>query len=84
MNKVFSVSGFDSKTSMRCYSEKTGPKYQICDKSFGFQTCFTKYDDSKCTVLKDFLYLKYFQEGTLCLEVVRQREKCFMWNVKVT
>ena len=32
---------------MRCYSEKTGPKYQICDKSFGFQTCFTKYDDSK-------------------------------------
>lgn len=40
-------SAFDSKTSMRCYSEKTGPKYQICDKSFGFQTCFTKYDDSK-------------------------------------
>ena len=38
---------FDSKTSMRCYSEKTGPKYQICDKSYGFQTCFTKYDDSK-------------------------------------
>ena len=32
---------------MRCYSEKTGPKYQICDNSFGFQTCFTKYDDSE-------------------------------------
>ena len=41
------ISAFESKTSMRCYSEKTGPKYQICDKSFGFQTCFTKYDDSK-------------------------------------
>merc|ERR1740137_89179 len=46
------VSGYDSKTTMRCYSEKTGPKYQICDKSFGFQTCFTKYDDRKKVVLR--------------------------------
>eukprot|EP00092_Neocalanus_flemingeri_P052244 GFUD01061005.1.p1 GENE.GFUD01061005.1~~GFUD01061005.1.p1 ORF type:complete len:134 (+),score=14.79 GFUD01061005.1:242-643(+) len=46
------VSGYDSKTSMRCYSEKSGPKYQICDKSFGFQTCFTKYDDIKQVVLR--------------------------------
>ena len=43
---------FDSKTSMRCYSEKTGPKYQICDKSYGFQTCFTKYDASKFSYSK--------------------------------
>ena len=41
------ISAFESKTSMRCYSEKTGPKYQICDKTVGFQTCFTKYDDSE-------------------------------------
>merc|ERR1719270_1166541 len=46
------VTAFESKTSMRCYSEKTGPKYQICDKSFGFQTCFTKYDDKKQVVLR--------------------------------
>merc|ERR1740137_137414 len=46
------VSGYDSKTSMRCYSESSGPKYQICDKSFGFQTCFTKYDDSRKIVLR--------------------------------
>merc|ERR1740137_273210 len=46
------VSGYDSKTSMRCYSEQTGPKYQICDKSLGFQTCFTKYDDRKKVVLR--------------------------------
>ena len=43
---------FDSKTSMRCYSEKTGPKYQICDKSYGFQTCFTKYDARKFSYSK--------------------------------
>merc|ERR1712106_397210 len=46
------ASGFDSKTSLRCYSEPSGPKYQICDKSFGFQTCFTKYDDSQKIVLR--------------------------------
>ena len=48
MKETFTyILAFDSKTSMRCYSEKTGPKYQICDNSFGFQTCFTKYDDRK-------------------------------------
>merc|ERR1712106_783130 len=46
------VSGFDSKTSLRCYSEPSGPKYQICDKSFGFQTCFTKYDHSQKIILR--------------------------------
>merc|ERR1719411_1518588 len=46
------VTGGDSKTSMRCYSEKTGQKYQICNKSFGFQTCFTKYDDKHQVVLR--------------------------------
>ena len=48
------VLAFDSKTSMRCYSEKTGPKYQICDKSYGFQTCFTKYDARKFSKLSRF------------------------------
>jgi len=46
------ITAFESKSSMRCYSEKTGPKYQICDKTVGFQTCFTKYDDKKQVVLR--------------------------------
>merc|ERR1711892_1087402 len=41
-----------SKSSLLCYSEAAGPKRQICDASFGFQTCFTKYNHNHEIVLR--------------------------------
>lgn len=46
-NHCFSVLGGKSQSNLLCYSEKSGTKMQNCHSSFGFKTCFTKYNYSK-------------------------------------
>ena len=29
---------------MRCYSEREGPKFQLCQKRLGYRTCFVQYN----------------------------------------
>ena len=52
---TFPIPGYKSKSSLLCYSEVAGPKRQICDTSFGFQTCFTKYNHSEHFL--DYFYI---------------------------
>ena len=66
------------KTSLLCYSEKTGPKYQICDNSFGFQTCFTKYDASKKDNIIDiFENISSFSGKEIVLRGCSSKRKMF-------
>ena len=44
---ILDVTGSEPKSSMLCYSEVKGEKFQICDPGIGFKTCFTKYNESK-------------------------------------
>ena len=44
---------------MQCYHETEGGKYQECEMQDGFQTCFTKYDQSKFHILKLLFVLWY-------------------------
>merc|ERR1719369_1321138 len=48
------IHGYKSISSLLCYSDQSGPRYQICDNSFGSQsqTCFTKYDDKNEIMLR--------------------------------
>ena len=32
---------------MKCYSEKDGSKFQLCQKRLGYRTCFAQYDKGK-------------------------------------
>ena len=43
----YHVLGGKSSSSLMCYSERSGTKMQNCHSSFGFKTCFTKYNYSK-------------------------------------
>ena len=44
-NCVFT--GVKTSSNLLCYSEKSGTKMQNCHSSFGFKTCFTKYNYSE-------------------------------------
>ena len=33
-----------SVDDMKCYSEKAGSKFQLCQKRLGYRTCFVQYD----------------------------------------
>ena len=43
----FTETGAKSSNNLLCYSEKSGTKMQNCHSSFGFKTCFTKYNYSE-------------------------------------
>ena len=36
-----------SGDDMKCYSEKDGSKFQLCQKRLGYRTCFVQYDKGK-------------------------------------
>ena len=36
---------------MKCYSEKDGSKFQLCQKRLGYRTCFVQYGKGSCLIL---------------------------------
>ena len=36
-----------AELQIMCYNEIAGENYQVCDIQLGFQTCFTKFDESE-------------------------------------
>jgi len=44
---IYTVTGnarHGSVDDMKCYSEKDGSKFQLCQKRLGYRTCFVQYD----------------------------------------
>ena len=62
---------------MKCYSEKTGPTYQLCDASYGFQSCFTKYYDGKIPSAKTKKTKKIISDEEIILRGCSSRRKMF-------
>ena len=40
-----------SGDDMKCYSEKDGSKFQLCQKRLGYRTCFVQYGKGSCLIL---------------------------------
>ena len=52
--KLAHVSGdgrHSSGDDMKCYSEKDGSKFQLCQKRLGYRTCFVQYGKGSCLIL---------------------------------
>ena len=66
---------------MKCYSEKDGSKFQLCQKRLGYRTCFAQYDKGKLSdnsSERKECFDKYFQRALLCGEDVQPKIQCSM------
>jgi len=53
----------ENSNSIRCYGGKDGGKFQDCHIDFGFQTCFTKFENGVrvargCSTKRPMLYVE--------------------------
>ena len=70
---------------MKCYSEKDGSKFQLCQKRLGYRTCFVQYGKGSCLILIEKL-VNYdlipicFQTAELSGEAAPQKSMILQLN----
>ena len=84
----FLGSARSSGDDMKCYSEKDGSKFQLCQKRLGYRTCFAQYDkgnvSDNSSQRKEWFWEKdkYFQRAQLWGEDAQPKIQCFTLSVK--
>ena len=73
-----------SGDDMKCYSEKDGSKFQLCQKRLGYRTCFVQYGKGSCLILIENTISNSLVNYVLNMIIFRPQKKKTLYAILYT